>query len=90
VKIKLTKTVFRAGEEIEIRAASDRDTAKLTARLYGAKPVPLYWSNAEKNEHRPVRRPHRSRLRPVRADRRRGRFRAQPVGDEIRIEILGY
>jgi Ca-activated chloride channel homolog len=48
LKINLAKTTFRSGEEIEIRANSDQDTAKLTAKLYGAKPVQLFWSNAEK------------------------------------------
>jgi len=48
LKINLLKTAFQSGEEIEIRVAADKDTAKLHARLYGAKPVQLYWSDAEK------------------------------------------
>jgi Ca-activated chloride channel family protein len=90
VKIKLTKTVFRAGEEIEIRAASDRDTAKLTARLYGAKPVPLYWSNAEKTNIARLVVPTglasgRYALTVAAED-----FAHNQSADEIRLEILGY
>lgn len=48
LKINLPKTTFRSGEEIEIRVSADSDTAKLTAKFYGAKPVQLFWSNAEK------------------------------------------
>ncbi len=48
ININLAKTSFYGGEEIEIRVSADRDTAKLTAKLYGAKPVRLYWSAAEK------------------------------------------
>lgn len=48
IKINLAKTVFYGGEEIELRVSADSDTAKLTAKLPGAKPVRLFWSAAEK------------------------------------------
>ena len=48
LKIDLAKTTFRSGETIEIRVSADQDTAKLTAKFYGAKPVQLFWSNMEK------------------------------------------
>jgi Ca-activated chloride channel family protein len=48
VKIALPKTNYRAGEEVSVKVFADRDTNRLTARLYGAPPVPLAWSNAEK------------------------------------------
>jgi Ca-activated chloride channel family protein len=48
LKISLPKNSYRSGEEIEIRVSADKDTAKLVAKFYGAKPVPLLWSNAEK------------------------------------------
>lgn len=48
IKINLQKTTFRANEEIEIRVSASQDTHKLTAKLYGAKPVQLFWSDAEK------------------------------------------
>ena len=48
VKVTLAKTTFQRGESIEVRVQSDKDTAKLSARLYGTKPVQLGWSDAEK------------------------------------------
>ena len=48
IKTVLPKTTYRSGEEIEISVLADKDTAKLTAKFYGAKPVQLFWSNAEK------------------------------------------
>jgi Ca-activated chloride channel family protein len=43
-KIKLAKRSFRPGEEVLLKVSSDRDTAKLVAKFYGAKPVQLVWS----------------------------------------------
>lgn len=48
VKINLEKTNFRAGEEIDLKVLSDRDTNRLIAKFYGVKPVQMFWSNAEK------------------------------------------
>jgi Ca-activated chloride channel family protein len=48
VKINLEKQTFQAGEEIELKVSADSDTNRLTAKLYGAKPVRLYWSGAAK------------------------------------------
>lgn len=48
VKISLDKKVFDAGEEMPIKVSADSDTNRLTARLYGAKPVELRWSGLEK------------------------------------------
>lgn len=47
-KIKLDKKTFRAGEEILLKVSSDQDTAKIFAKLYGAKPTQLFWSNEHK------------------------------------------
>lgn len=48
VKINLRETSVKPGEEINISVSADSDTARLTAKLYGAKPVQLFWSNEEK------------------------------------------
>ncbi len=48
VKINLQKKQFRAGDEINLKVSSDSDTARLTAKFYGAKPVQLFWSDSEK------------------------------------------
>lgn len=34
----------RAGDELDIRVAADSDTVRLTAKMYGARPVELRWS----------------------------------------------
>ena len=38
----------RAGDELIVRATADRDTMRLVAKLYGAQPVQLAWSEKEK------------------------------------------
>jgi Ca-activated chloride channel family protein len=38
----------RAGEELLVRVNADRDTMRLVAKLYGAQPVQLAWSDKEK------------------------------------------
>lgn len=48
VKINLREKTVRAGDELEIRVNADSDTNRLTAKFYGAKPIKLSWSNAEK------------------------------------------
>jgi len=49
VKINLEKNSFNAGETINLKVSADSDTNRLTARIYSAKPVQLFWSNAEKS-----------------------------------------
>lgn len=48
VKINLDKQIFRAGDTINLKVSADADTNRLVARIYGAKPVQLIWSNDEK------------------------------------------
>ncbi|HQU85900.1 MAG TPA: VIT and VWA domain-containing protein, partial [Pyrinomonadaceae bacterium] len=48
VKINLEKTTFQADEEIKLKVSADSDTNRLFARVYGAKPVQLFWSKDEK------------------------------------------
>lgn len=48
VKINLEKQIFRAGEAVQLKVTADGDTNHLTARIYGAKPVRLFWSNEKK------------------------------------------
>jgi Ca-activated chloride channel family protein len=38
----------RAGEEVLVRVNADRDTMRLVAKLYGAQPIQLAWSEKEK------------------------------------------
>ena len=48
LKITLPAKQASAGDEILIEAAADSDTARIVAKLYGAQPVALVWSNADK------------------------------------------
>lgn len=48
VKIKLDKRSFAAGEAVQVKVLADSDTTRLTAKLYGATPVQLRWSGADK------------------------------------------
>ncbi|OLE55474.1 MAG: hypothetical protein AUG51_03170 [Acidobacteria bacterium 13_1_20CM_3_53_8] len=41
-----TQTV-RSGDELLIHVDADSDTSRLVARMYGAQPVQLFWSNSE-------------------------------------------
>jgi Ca-activated chloride channel family protein len=41
-------TSVRAGAELPLRVTADRDTTRLTAKLYGAAPVVLSWSSEAK------------------------------------------
>ena len=48
VKINLPAQSVKAGDEILLKISADSDTARLVAKFYGAKPVQLFWSDAEK------------------------------------------
>lgn len=89
LKINLPKTTFQSGEEIEIRVSADQDTAKLTAKFYGAKPVQLFWSHAEKANIGKLSVPNsiasgRYVLTVSAED-----FAHNQSSEEVRIEVLG-
>ncbi|MFN0085534.1 MAG: VIT and vWA domain-containing protein [Blastocatellia bacterium] len=48
VTVDLSSGTARAGEEVLVRVRADRDTMRLVAKLYGAPPVSLAWSEKEK------------------------------------------
>ncbi|MGI8639018.1 MAG: VIT and vWA domain-containing protein [Pyrinomonadaceae bacterium] len=48
LKINLPAQTVKAGDEILLKVSADSDTARIVAKFYGAKPVQLFWSNAEK------------------------------------------
>jgi Ca-activated chloride channel family protein len=37
----------KAGDDVQLRVSADSDTFRLVARMYGAQPVQLFWSNKE-------------------------------------------
>ncbi|PYS20533.1 MAG: hypothetical protein DMF72_20910 [Acidobacteria bacterium] len=44
---KVESRSVKAGEEMLLRVDADSDTARLVARMYGAQPVQLFWSDKE-------------------------------------------
>ena len=38
---------MKAGDDVQLRVGADSDTFRLVARMYGAQPVQLFWSNKE-------------------------------------------
>ena len=48
LKISVASPTVRAGDEVLVRVAADSDTARLVARMYGAQPAQLFWSDKEK------------------------------------------
>jgi Ca-activated chloride channel homolog len=47
LRVSLPAAPVRAGDDLTVRAAADRDTVRLVAKLYGAQPAPLVWSDRE-------------------------------------------
>ena len=89
VKISLEKKDFRAGEIVKLKVAADQDTNRLTARIYGAKPVSLAWSNAEKTNTGALKIPDdlasgKYTLKIAAED-----FAHNQTTEEITIEVLG-
>lgn len=48
VRINVENRAYRPGELLDVRVLSDKDTARLTARMFGCEPVRLYWSSDKK------------------------------------------
>jgi Ca-activated chloride channel homolog len=48
LKVTLAGGTVRAGDELKVKATADSDTFRLTARMFGAQPADLRWSDAEK------------------------------------------
>ncbi len=89
IKISLPKMTFQSGEEIEIRVSADQDTAKLTAKLYGAKSVGLFWSNAEKANIGKLVVPNGIASGQYSLTVSAEDFAHNQSSEEVRIEILG-
>ena len=89
VKISLEKQIFKAGEEIKLKVSADRDTSRLNAKFYGAKPVQILWSNQEKTNAGKLKIPDQTAsgkyvLTVVAED-----FAHNQTTEEIQIEVLG-
>jgi Ca-activated chloride channel homolog len=89
VKINLDKRAFRAGEEINLKVSADRDTNRLTAKLYGAKPARLAWSSAEKSNVGKLKIPAELASGKYVLTVTAEDFAHNQTSEEIEIEILG-
>ena len=89
VKIKLDKQTFRAGEIINLKASADSDTNRLIARIYGAKPVQMLWSNAEKTNVGALQIPENLASGRYTLTVSAEDFAHNHGGEELTIEVLG-
>jgi Ca-activated chloride channel family protein len=48
LKVTLVRDSVRAGDELKVTADADADTFRLTAKMYGAQPADLRWSDADR------------------------------------------
>jgi Ca-activated chloride channel homolog len=48
LKLAVARDIVRAGDELKVTASADADTFRLTAKMYGAQPADLRWSDADK------------------------------------------
>ncbi len=89
LKINLAETSFRAGDIIKLKVSADSDTNRLTAQIYGAKPVSLRWSDKEKANVGVLQIPENlasgNYVLTVKAED----FAHNQSAEEMRIEIFG-
>jgi Ca-activated chloride channel family protein len=89
VKIKLEKQIFRAGEEINLKVSADSDTNRLIAKVYGAKPVQLKWSNADKSNIGKLKIPENLASGKYVLTVTAEDFAHNQTSEELQIEVLG-
>ena len=89
VAVNLDKNAFRAGEEINLKVTSDSDTKRLIARIYGAKPVQLSWSNADKSNVGKLKIPDNIASGKYKLTVSAEDFAHNQTTEEMMIEIIG-
>ena len=89
LKINLPEKSFRAGEQVLLKISADSDTNRLTARIYGAKPVSLRWSDKEKANIGVLQIPENLASGKYVLTVTAEDFAHNQAAEEIRIEILG-
>ena len=89
VKINLPAQTVRAGAEIMLKVSADSDTARLVAKFYGAKPVQLFWSDAEKANVGKLRVPENLSSGKYALTVTAEDFAHNQTAEEINIEVLG-
>lgn len=89
VKINLEKQIFRAGDEINLKVSADADTNRLTAKIYGAKPARILWSNSEKTNIGRLKIPENLASGKYVLTVSAEDFAHNQTTEETRIEVLG-
>jgi Ca-activated chloride channel family protein len=89
LKINLAEKSFRTGEQILLKVSADSDTNRLTARIYGAKPVLLRWSDKEKANIGVLQIPENLASGKYVLTVTAEDFAHNQSAEEMRIEILG-
>jgi Ca-activated chloride channel family protein len=89
VKMNLEKQIFRAGEEINLKVSADSDTNRLIAKVYGAKPVQLKWSDADKSNIGKLKIPENLASGKYVLTVTAEDFAHNQTSEEVQIEILG-
>lgn len=89
ISIRADKKIYRAGEEINLKVSADSDTNRLIARIYGAKPVSLRWSNAEKSNAGKLHIPDNLASGKYKLTVSAEDFAHNQTTEEMMIEILG-
>ena len=89
VKINLDQTIFKAGDEINLKVSADSDTNRLIAKFYGTKPVQIFWSNEAKANIGKLKIPENlvsgKYILSISAED----FAHNQTTEEIQIEVLG-
>ncbi|MDQ2746725.1 MAG: VWA domain-containing protein [Acidobacteriota bacterium] len=89
VTIKLEKQSFKAGDEITVRVSADRDTMRLNAKFYGAKPAQIVWSNAEKTNIGKLKIPAELASGTYDLTVTAEDFAHNQTTEQVRVEVLG-
>ncbi len=89
VSILTEKKIYKAGDEINLKVSADADTNRLIARIYGAKPVQLAWSNAEKSNTGKLKIPDNLASGKYKLTVSAEDFAHNQTTEEVMIEILG-
>ena len=89
VKINLDRQTFQAGEDITLKVSADRDTNRLIAKFYGAKPIQLFWSNGEKSNVGKLQIPENTASGKYTLTVTGEDFAHNQTTEEINIEVLG-
>ncbi len=89
LSLSVSSQMARAGDDILIRVNADSDTARLFAKMYGAQPVQLFWSNEERTNIARLRVPQKLAAGTYQLIVSAEDFAHNQSSVETRIEIIG-